>query len=82
MLTGFQPVCQVNGFVTGYGSPAWRASHQPAQGTAPAVKVASWHAYATMPLCLMHYKLRVESSQAAGWRQPVIILPRMHAQCG
>jgi hypothetical protein len=32
-------VLQVNGFVTGYGSPHWKASHPAAEATAPAVKV-------------------------------------------
>lgn len=31
---------QVNGFVTGYGSPHWKASHPPAKATAPVVKVS------------------------------------------
>lgn len=33
------PVClQVKGRVTGHGNPVWRATHEPAQQTAPAVQ--------------------------------------------
>jgi len=52
------PTPQIEGHITGFGNPTWRATHEPATSTAPAV-AALLAAGATVVCTLRVYALKV-----------------------